>query len=792
LNSGRKLNARRLAVFLLWGRLAACAGLPTPPPVDEAAPPPVPKSAASTVIRDQAHILTSFSRLRAKDFIWLAPLMGSAAYLVESDQRNMTERLHTNPAARERSLTLSNAALGSLAAAPALLYWSGWRNANDYARDTSVLSARAVVDAALISEGLHLVTQRERPLSGGSSGDFLRGGALDSSFPSMHAGTAWALAAVLAERYPGWLTQTAAYSFASAVSLSRVTAGEHFPSDVLVGSALGWLIGHYVARTREPESIRSSIAPAATPAPADEKPASVGSSYVPLDSWIYPVLDRLSAMGLIPSQASGLRPWTRDECRRQLLVADDNLASSRLDSGAARVAQELIASLHRELDTESNGRSTVALDSIYVRNGFIAGTPLNDSFHFGQTWIGDYGRPYGQGWNSYEGFTAHAGSGRFFAFVQGEYQHAPGQAGYSLPVRETIANLDGNPLQAASVFSSTNRFRAIEAYAGVRWGDVQLSIGKQALWWGPGYDSPLSFGNNAEPTENFKASLIHPIRLPGVLRHLGEIRGEFVVGKLGGQMYTWRPWFNAQKLSFKLTDNLELGFTRWSLFWGAGHPITLDSLISNFTSTASLVGQTGAKDPGDRKGGFDFRYRVPGLRNWLTLYADSYSDDDPSPLAAPRRAAIDPGIYLTHVPGLPRLDFRVEAPSTELLGIDQGGTFIYYNDQYHSGNTNYGHLLGNAVGRDGRAIEGWSRYWFSPRTRVELGYRQLKGSAKFLPGGSTQSDATMRASFAASSNSYVDVMLQYERFWVPALGGPRRNMSGWVQLRWEPKLESSR
>jgi hypothetical protein len=265
------------------------------------------------------------------------------------------------------------------------------------------------------------------------------------------------------------------------------------------------------------------------------------------------------------------------------------------------------------------------------------------------------------------------------------------------------------------------------------------------------------------------------------------------MGKLGGHQYTWRPWFNAQKLSFKLTENLELGFTRWSILWGVGHPITVHSFIRNFTSTSSPMGPAGVdvNDPGDRKGGFDFRYRVPGLRNWLTLYSDSYSDDDPSPLAAPRRAAINPGIYLTRVPGIPKLDFRIEAPSTTPMGLDQGGNFIYINSQYLSGNTNYGNLVGNSVGRDARAIQGWSTYWLSPRTKIELGYRRLKGSAKFLPGGSTQSDASLRSSFAMARDWYATLFVQYEKFYVPLLGPRRSNLSGWVQLTWEPNLQIS-
>ena len=226
-------------------------------------------------------------------------------------------------------------------------------------------------------------------------------------------------------------------------------------------------------------------------------------------------------------------------------------------------------------------------------------------------------------------------------------------------------------------------------------------------------------------------------------------------------------------------------------FLGRRPPDYAGTLARNFGSFTSPEGSAGIgrSDPGDRKGGFDFRYRVPGLRNWLTLYSDSYSDDDPSPLAAPRRAAINPGLYLARIPGAQHLDLRVEAPSTQPMGWDMGGQFVYFNGQYRSGNTNYGSLVGNAVGRDGRAVEGWLGYWISGRDRVEAGYRQAKSSGRFLPGGGTQSDATLRASVELAPGWSGAVMTQYERFWVPVLGGPHRNLSAWVQLTWEPALQ---
>src|SRR5205085_2872271 len=122
-------------------------------------------------------------------------------------------------------------------------------------------------------------------------------------------------------------------------------------------------------------------------------------------------------------------------------------------------------------------RGGLTLDSVYVRNGIIAGPVLSDGYHFGQTVRNDSGRPFGRGWNSVAGFTAHAGSGRFFASVRGEFQHAPGNPAEPLAVREAIASLDANPLQAAAAGQTVNRFRAVEASAGVRLGNLNVSVG---------------------------------------------------------------------------------------------------------------------------------------------------------------------------------------------------------------------------------------------------------------------------------------------------------------------------
>jgi hypothetical protein len=35
---------------------------------------------------------------------------------------------------------------------------------------------------------------------------------------------------------------------------------------------------------------------------------------------------------------------------------------------------------------------------------------------------------------------------------------------------------------------------------------------------------------------------------------------------------------------------------------------------------------------------------------------------------------------------------------------------------------------------------------------------------------------------------YAEAMIQCERFWLPVLGDPQRNVSAWLRLTWEPRF----
>lgn len=508
-----------------------------------------------------------------------------------------------------------------------------------------------------------------------------------------------------------------------------------------------------------------------------------GSPYVPLDSWIYPALKRLAALGYLAGEVSDIQPWTRAECLRQTRAAGEQ-ASTResmyKQSAADLEALHLIAGLTAELDNEDSEGRSLRLESLYTRLTGIGGAPLRDSYHFGQTISNDYGRPYDKGFNNVTGLSGYATAGRFFGYFRGEAQDAPGRDAEPLAVREFIAGADHNPLQGANPVAAINRFEPLEMYAGVKLGFETITFGKQNLWWGPGEDSAFSFSDNAEPFYMLRFAQTRPFRLPGILGKLGKMRTEFIFGKLSGHRWPPDVYMNAQKLSVEMTPNLEVGIFRSDFFGGVGHPLTLGNFGSSLFSTAS-TGDGAANSPGDRHGGFDFRYRVPGLRRYVTLYSDFYSDD------TLRRLALGPGVYISQIPGMRRLDFRLEMYSTEFFNKDLGGYYMYFNTDYHDSYTNKGSLLGSWVGRDSRAYVASTTYWFSAKSKVQGEYRQIKAGAQFLPGGGTQTDGSVTAQWGITREWTLGASAQYERYDIPVLGGPRRDLLGSLEVVFTPR-----
>lgn len=203
------------------------------------------------VLKDQEAIWTSPFHLRPRDLKIVLPLLAATGAAIATDRRALREVVSHDPAFNNDNTNASNAMIGGFIAAPVILYGVGHYRDNEHARETGLLGAEALVDAVVVEQGMKLIFWRERPDKDLGRGKFFQSSAgVDSSFPSSHAVVAWATAAVIADEYRNPWTDVLVYTGAAGISLTRLMGQQHFPSDILVGSAAGWLVGHYVYKHR--------------------------------------------------------------------------------------------------------------------------------------------------------------------------------------------------------------------------------------------------------------------------------------------------------------------------------------------------------------------------------------------------------------------------------------------------------------------------------------------------------------------------------------------------------------
>lgn len=727
---------------------------------------------------DERDLWTSPVRVRSHDAKWLLLLGGTAAGLMVADHTIM-ERNTLSPTNMRRSVDFSNVGLGALVGVGGALCLWGKTTGDDHKQETCILSGESALSAFAASTVFGDIFGRERPGVNGAQGAFFRGG---TSFPSDHSAVAWSIASMIAHQYPGPLSKLFAYGLAGAVSVSRVTGNQHFPSDVFVGGAMGWLIAREIYYKHHDPNLGGEAWGGSSEHRYGEEyqnPRNLASPYVPLDSWIYPDLERLAALGYVRSGFLGMRPWTRTECARLVEEAGETLRDGDSESSqASRIYDMLTREFSTELDPSTEPSHSLQVESLYTRMLGISGQPLNDSYHFGQTLINDFGRPYQEGFDPISGFSGWGNWGRFALYVRGEYQHAPSAPGYSQNVQDLIAQLDDNPVQPARPVPTINQFRLLDTYALTKFGNWNFSFGKQSLWWGPNEGGSLILSDNAEPIYMFRIARDTPFTLPGILGKLGPVKVDTFMGKLSGNQFPARPLFHGEKISFKPTPNLEVSFSRTGEFGGVGRPLTFGAIFNTYFALKSSVWYPTWDNPGQRNSGFDMSYRIPGLRNWLTVYTTLLSRDDITPLFAffPVRAMMSAGFYLSHIPHARRLDLRGESQTTDPRnGQNKTGQWGYWEGFYHDDYTNKNNLMGDWIGRTGTGYQLWSTYWVGPRTSIQVGYRHAQVDSRFIPHGGTLNDGSVKVNYQVGSALTLSAFVQYENWLVPVLTPQAKN-----------------
>jgi membrane-associated phospholipid phosphatase len=809
------LSHRLWLVMLITGGFAVSRAQTAPPPPRPEPQPAITlldapsrsaslKSMPRNLFIDQKDFWLTPFRMTKPQWRLVVPLTFVGAGLLGVDTA-VERHVPTSSSSISRYSNVANAGVAALVGVGGGMFLWGHLTDNEVARETGVLSGEAAINAIIDTTVFKYAFERERPFTGDGRGRFFQGG---TSFPSQHSAISWAVASVIAHEYPGPATQILAYGVAGAVSAARVAGQKHFLSDALVGSALGWYIGRQVYRSHS-EYSSADVAKFGTFTREDSdesrEPRNQGSPYVPVDSWVYPVFDRLIAAGLITDRVQTIRPWSRLECARLLEQVHERMDLDSQYDGAEIATS--VRDLDLEFDRETNLRggdtanAYVELESVYSRYTGISGQPLRDSFHFAQSIANDFGRPYGHGSNALGGISTQAVAGPFLFYVRGEYQYGSSGREYTPAQVPDIVGSDLLPENSVPTFGRQSRFRTVEAYAGLNLGDWQLTFGQQSPWWGANRSTSLLLSNNAEGIPMLRIDRVSPLQLPGVLKIFGPIHVSAFLGRIGGYRYLKlgpdfqlygdgihlvdpQPYLWGANIAFKPTPNLELAFSITTLFAGRGRPLTLKTFLHSFSQHGNLQ----PVEPGDRSPMISASYRLPGLRNLVTVYADSMSETQPFPLFYPLESALNAGIYFVHVPRLKKLDFRCEGIYTNIPGHNAFNNSYFVNAHYAEGDRNRGQLYTSWIGRGGNGGQMSSTYWFSARDQATVTYRRMVSNSNLLRGGNVN-DVTGSWSWMLKNQLQVAASMQYERWNFPFLSsGPQNVFSTTLEFRFWPKF----
>jgi membrane-associated phospholipid phosphatase len=235
---------------------------PPSPPGAKQAPPASDRSVSlremiPNVVDDQKRIWTFPARL-THDHDWIPALavVAVTAGLVAADPWTTKPFATTTAFHGFNSVFNSTATSAGIAIVPVSMYAVGLLKKNSYAANTALLAGEAVADSEIVATALKTATRRERPqyfsATGNLADSWFEGpggvGLGHGGFPSGHAIAAFSVATVMSRRYGKthrWVP-FAAYGLAAAVGFARVTTLAHFPSDVVLGAALGYSVSRFV------------------------------------------------------------------------------------------------------------------------------------------------------------------------------------------------------------------------------------------------------------------------------------------------------------------------------------------------------------------------------------------------------------------------------------------------------------------------------------------------------------------------------------------------------------------
>jgi len=253
-----------IIILIPFGRVFATG-------TDSVSYPELNKTYLKSYYYDSKSFLLSPAKWKAKQWIEIGVVTGSGVLAYTQDERIQKYFVghQYNTADNLSKYTFEPFGNGKITSAIIGGLYLGGRLARDSRLSgTSLTAAKAFVVSSLCSQAAKQLAHRHRPFQDeipdhanweGPFADFHY-----TSFPSGHSTAAFSLATVFAMEYSKtvWVP-VLAYTLASGTAISRLYNNKHWASDIVIGSALGFVTGRFMWKQSRKDDSRLVILPLA-------------------------------------------------------------------------------------------------------------------------------------------------------------------------------------------------------------------------------------------------------------------------------------------------------------------------------------------------------------------------------------------------------------------------------------------------------------------------------------------------------------------------------------------------
>jgi hypothetical protein len=405
--------------------------------------------------------------------------------------------------------------------------------------------------------------------------------------------------------------------------------------------------------------------------------------------WVYDAAEKIVFAGLVGPWVLNTKPWSRREVARLVLEALERI--ERDDPVAAQDPTGIefhLLRLREELAEE-----------IAALKGVGSPTRLRplEFVHVGGAFSDEAARPGNRQGESLE----EGANGRLTAAGWGVW-------------RETVA---AYVRPEGTVNEEASRFRLGETYVKVERWNVELEVGRDSLWWGPGFHGAFVLSNNARPLDMVKLASAEAFVLPWIFRYLGPFKVTWFLGQLEEDRDFPRAKVSGLRLNFAPASWAEVGLSRVIQFGGEGRPSPKVGDIPRILVAAGRAREGGVEDRRNNNEiyGLDVAFvirrvdRLVPLARTVQVYAQYGVEDLGTPESAPpypKHGAVLVGLYLPDLFLSARSDLRLEYAHL--------GRPWYTHSIYTSGFTLDGRVLGHQVGGDADALYLRTTRWLTP------------------------------------------------------------------------------